>query len=345
VGFCGLHLKKLISLILAACVPSAPATFANAASGQALRGAGSTLAGPLLGEWAQTFRVFYGVSVNYDAFGSLPGINAVSSRTVDFGASDAPLTAAQAGACHSCYQIPWAVTGIGVGYHLHGVGTLHLTGGVLAEIFSGQLTRWNDPRITALNAGARLPALKITPIYTNSSGATYAFTDYLSRVSASWRAHIGHGIIVSFPTGLAGNGNVGATALLASTNGSIAYIGAAYLIAHRLPAAAIQNAAGNYEYPNLRNIASAARTIKHVPAGNALSIVDPPSAARAAYPISSFVYAIVPANAPQRSTLKQWLSYTLGAGETFGPALDFATIPPVVLKASRATIARFASHG
>src|SRR6202042_1630020 len=127
-------------------------------------------------------------------------------------------------------------------------------------------------RIAALNPGVKLPALKITPVSANASGDTSVFTQYLSKISSAWRAKVGTGDTVSFPTGVSSNGNAGVTALLQSTNGAIGYVGAAYLIAHKLPAAAIQNAAGNYEYPNLANIVAAGATVKRVPANGALPI-------------------------------------------------------------------------
>ena len=130
------------------------------------------------------------------------------------------------------------------------------------------------------------------------------------------------------------------TAVLESTNGSIAYIAVSYLIAHSLPAAAIQNRAGKFEYPNLANIENAAKTVKHVPGNNELHIVNPPRSAKIAYPISTFTYAIVPGSAPQGALLKQFITYAIGPGQSFGPALDFAPIPRVVLNAAKRTIAK-----
>jgi phosphate transport system substrate-binding protein len=141
----------------------------------------------------------------------------------------------------------------------------------------------------------------------------------LSKVSATWRTRVGSGLSVSFPTGVSANSESAATSVLASTNGAIAYVGAPYLIANRLPVAAIENSAGRFEYPNLSEIESAAVTVTHVPASNALQIVDPPRSARIAYPISMFTYAIVPANAAQKPALAQWISYALGLGQQFGP--------------------------
>jgi len=336
-----LHCKRLVCLTVAALVGMAgTALTGTALAAGTLSGAGSTLVAPLEAEWAQGFLARDGVTVNYDAVGSGTGIADISSRLVDFGASDAPLTPAQAAGCHGCVQIPWALSATGVGYNVAGVRGLHLSGGVLAGIYLGQITNWDSPKIAALNRGVRLPNLKITPIFrSDGSGDTYAFTNYLSHISGQWAHSVGTATSVSFPAGVGGKGNSGVTAILESTNGSIAYVAVSYLIAHSLPAAAIKNADGKFEYPNLANIENAAQTIKHVPAGNALSIVDPPKGAKIAYPISTFTYAIVPQHPAQAALLKQWILYAMGSGQSFGPSLDFAKIPSVVLNAGKRTVA------
>lgn len=294
----------------------------------------------MLAEWATSFQSQTGNTVNFSAVGSGTGTKDISSRLVDFGASDAPLTSSQASGCGGCFQIPWALSATGVGFHISGVGgRLHLTGSVLAQIYLGQITRWNDCRVTALNRGVHLPNLKITPVFrSDGSGDTYAFTNYLNDVNGSWAHRIGYGTSVSFPTGVGGKGNSGVTAILESTNGAIAYVAVSYLIAHQLPAAAIRNAAGRYEYPNLANIENAAQTVHGVPGNNELHIVNPPRSARIAYPISTFTYVIVPANATQGGLLRQFIGFAVGSGQAFGPRLDFAPIPGVVLRAAERTI-------
>jgi len=143
----------------------------RAMAGDTLSGAGSTLVAPILAEWAAAFQAFHGTVVRYDPVGSQAEIRDISSRTVDFAASVAALAHAEASVCQSCYQIPWSLSAIGIGYHVGGIGsTLRLTGGVLAEIYLGQISRWNDSRIKALNPRTPLPALRITPIYTGTSG-------------------------------------------------------------------------------------------------------------------------------------------------------------------------------
>lgn len=339
-GF-ALHLKRLVGLGCA--VASLSAVFGIAvasASAATLTGAGSTFVAPIEAEWGSAWGNATGNSVQYQVVGSGAGIKDITNRLVDFGASDAPLTPAQEAACKGCYQIPWALSGDGIGYHLIGVHGLRLTGRVVAEIYLGQITNWSDPQIKALNRGKSLPNLAITPLHrSDGSGTTYAFTDYESRVSSSFRTRIGTSTSVSWPVGPGASGNAGVVALLDATNGAISYNEVSYLIAHHEPAAAIRNAAGRWEYPNINQIETAARTVKRVPANNEMHIVDPPKSAKNAYPISTFTYAIVPGNAKQGTLLRQFIYYVLGPGQRFGPALDFAPIPAVVLRASKATVA------
>jgi phosphate transport system substrate-binding protein len=306
----------------------------SAASAYSLTGAGSTLVAPLEAYWASDFNHRYGDSVTYSAVGSGTGIAQITARTVDFGASDAPLTSSQAAACKECIQIPWALTATGISYNIAGIHSLRLTGPVLAEIYLGQITNWDSPVIAKLNKGVHLPNLAITPVYrSDGSGDTYAFTDYLSRISPTWKSKVGNSTSVSFPVGVGGKGNAGVSAVVSSTSGAIAYISASYIIAQGLPAAALQNAAGKYEYPNLAPIEAAASIVKSVPANNEMHIVDPPKSDKLAYPLSTFTYCIVPKGAPQASALASWVYYAMTLGQSFGASLDFAPIPKVVLAA------------
>ena len=310
------------------------------ASGLTLNGAGSTLVAPFEAEWAQGYDSKYGDTVNYQAVGSGTGITDISSRLVDFGASDAPLTPSQAAACHGCTQIPWALSATGIGYNIPGVGhKLNLTGPILAGIYLGSIKTWNSPAIKKVNPHVHLPNLKITPIFrSDGSGDTYAFTNYLSDVSKTWSSKVNFATSVQFPTGVSGKGNSGVAAVLGSTKGGIAYIAVSYLISQKLNAAAVENAAGRFEYPNLSNIENAATVVKHVPGNNALHIVDPPKSAKIAYPISTFTYAIVPKSGnKQASLLKSFINYALTTGQKTGPSLDFAPLPRIVLRADKKT--------
>jgi phosphate transport system substrate-binding protein len=328
-------LLKIAAVVI--CLTAGLLSSSAAASATSLTGAGSTLVAPLEAYWAQGFEHQYGYSVTYAAVGSGAGIAQISARTVDFGASDAPMTPTQAEGCKSCIQIPWALTATGIAFKLEGVSTLRLSGPVLAEIYLGKITNWDSPAITKLNKGETFPNLKITPVFrSDGSGDTYAFTDYLSRISSQWKSEVGNATSVNFKAGVGGKGNAGVTAVVTTTNGSIGYISASYIIAHstELKAAALKNAAGKYEYPNIKNIANAAAWVKSVPANNEMHIVNPPKKYKIAYPLSTFTYAIVPTTAPQKRLLADWVYYAITTGQQFGAQLDFAPIPKVVIHAA-----------
>ena len=311
------------------------------ASGATLTGAGSTLVAPFEAEWAQGFDSKYGDTISYNAVGSGTGITDISQRIVGFGASDAPLTPTQAGTCNGCTEIPWALTATGIGYNVPGVGSkLHLTGADLAGIYLGQITNWDAPQIKASNPKLKLPNLAITPIYrSDGSGDTYVYTDYLSHVSTTWSKSVSYATSVSFPHGISAKGNSGVAALLQSTKGGIAYVAVSYLIADNIPAAAVENSAGKYEFPNLGNISNAAASVKRYTAGNPLAIVDPPKQAKIAYPISTFTYAIVPKSGnADLQILKAFLGYAITTGQRSGPSLDFAPLPKAVLAADKSAI-------
>ena len=251
------------------------------ASAAGLTGAGSTLVAPLMANWINGFEIKEGIPVKYGAVGSGAGIAQVTARTVDFGASDAPLTPEQASACNGCVQVPWALSATGIGFNVPGVKKLNLTGAVLAGIYFGKITKWNDPKIAKINPGVKLPSLTITPVFrSDGSGDTYTFTEYLSKISPAWRSEVGFATTVGWKAGVGAKGNSGITATVVKTPGAIGYISASYLIAAGLGAAAVQNKAGKYELPNLKNIESAASTVKSVPSSNAISITNPPSRRR-----------------------------------------------------------------
>lgn len=329
---------RLLGVAIAAVLVMA--TGAANASAAGLTGAGSTLVAPLMANWINGFEIKEGIPVKYGAVGSGAGIAQITARTVDFGASDAPLTPEQAGACNNCVQIPWALTATGIGFKIPGVKKLNLSGPVLAGIYFGKITKWNDPKIAKLNPGAKLPGLPITPVFrSDGSGDTYAFTNYLSKISPAWKKEVGASTTVRFPTGVGAKGNAGVTSTVTSTNGSIGYISASYLIAAGLGAVALQNSAGHFELPNLKNIESAASYVKHLSKSNTVSIVDPPKKATIAYPLSTFTYAIVPRDASQKGFLQQFLNYAITIGQKYGAALDFAPLPSVVSTAAKKAVA------
>jgi phosphate transport system substrate-binding protein len=334
--------NRLLALFIAiAGTVGGMATVSTAsASAAGLTGAGSTLVAPLMANWINGFEIKEGIPVKYGSVGSGAGIAQITARTVDFGASDAPLTPEQASACNGCVQIPWALSATGLGFNIPGVKKLNLTGKIIAGIYFGKITKWNDPKIKQVNPKAHLPGLTITPVFrSDGSGDTYAFTNYLSKISPAWKNEVGNATSVGFKAGVGAKGNSGVTSTVTKTPGAIGYISASYLIAAGLGAAAVQNKAGNYEVPNLANIESAASTVKSLPPSNAISITDPPKKATIAYPISTFTYAIVPHDAGQKGFLQQFARYCVTIGQKYGAALDFAPLPKVVKQAALRAIA------
>lgn len=307
-----------------------------------LVGAGSTLVAPLLSQWSNDYSKTHGVTITYGAIGSGGGIAQVTARTVDFGASDAPFSPDQASECKGCLQIPWALGATLVSYHVNGApAKLKLSGPVLADIYLGKITRWNDPRIAALNPGAKLPATKITPVFrSDSSGDTYAFTDFLAKASPAWKAQKGVSTQVSFPTGVGGKGNDGVAAVVSRTDGALGYLAISYVFSNKLDYALIRNEAGQFPVPAPSSISAAAKAVTSIPADNAISLTNPPASAAGAYPISTFTYALVPQGSGKAKTLKDFLTYAIGPGQKFGAKLQFAPLPSQVLEADRKTIAR-----
>jgi len=336
--------KRFVSVtcagLLAACVLGLSAAAASAAT-PTLNGAGSTLVAPIEAEWAAVWDTSTSSLVNYSPVGSGSGEKDIAGGLVDFGASDAPLSVYPT-APSNLVQIPWALTATGVSYHLNGLkpkgSVLHLSGPVLAEIYLGQITSWNNAQIKKLNKGVKIPHTKITVFWrSDGSGDTYAFTQYLSDVSGAFAGKVGASTTVTFPVGVGAKGNQGMAQALIGTNGGIAYIAASYLIANRLQPAAIKNAAGNYEVPNLPNIAAAASGVSPGP-GNQVTIVNPNKHKKKAYPISTFTYAFVPTNAPQGALLKSFIGYAITGGQSFGPSLDFSPLPSSIVNADEATL-------
>jgi phosphate transport system substrate-binding protein len=181
----------------------------------------------------------------------------------------------------------------------------------------------------------------VTPIYrTDSSGTTYNVTDYFARVSPEWRAKVGIGTAVRFPAGSGARGSAGVAAALSRAKGAIGYVDAAYSIRNGFAYAALQNRAGRFTLPNRAAVGAAAGTITDVPSDNAVSIVNPPASAPTAYPLSTFTYALVPQRSAKADLLKPFLTYAIGPGQHFAPGLDFAQLPPEILAADKATIAR-----
>ncbi len=356
------------ALCIAACGSSTNAPKEAAASSSSspsssssgtLNGAGSTLVAPMVEKiFGPEFEKKDGVLVTYGAVGSGAGIAAISAKTVDFGASDAPLTPSQSKECSGCIEIPWALASTGLSYNLEGVSHLNLSGPVIAEIFLGHITNWNAPQIAALNKGEKLPNEKITPVYrSDGSGDTYAFTHYLSDVSKEWKSKVGFATSVSFPAGEGGKGNSGVAAIVSSTPGALGNNSSFYIAETGLKGVDIENNAGKFVSPAVPNVAAAAKAIlKEVPPlskltpsnansiADALAIVDCPYEAKAsaelrreqekAYPMSTFTYVLVRPGSAGAANTKKFIEFAIQPSiQTMGSPLGFSVLPPVVTKA------------
>jgi phosphate transport system substrate-binding protein len=333
----------LLALPLAGCGGSSDGSSSNGSGeSKVLVGAGSTLVAPLVSQWSNDYAKKTGVTITYGSIGSGGGIAQITARTVEFGASDAPLTSDQASACKDCVQVPWALGATLASYNLKGApAKLKLSGPVLADIFLGKITHWNDPAIAKLNSGAMLPATAITPVYrSDGSGDTYAFSDFLSKVSPEWKSKEGVSTQVNFPKGIGGKGNDGVAAVVGRQNGAIGYLGISYVFGNELHYALIQNAAGNYPVPGPDTITAAADSVGAIPADNAISITNPPASAPEAYPISTFTYVILPTTSSKAKTLRDFVTYAIGPGQAFGEKLHFAPLPAKVVSAGKQTLAK-----
>jgi phosphate transport system substrate-binding protein len=337
--------KAVIAAALAAVTLVFGVSFASASgSGASLKGAGSSFVAPLVSQWQANYK---NAQITYGAVGSGAGIAAITARSVDFGASDAPLTKDQASSCNGCEQIPWAVAATSIPYHVPGVSYgLKLTGKILAGIYLGHITKWNDGAIKKINPGVNLPDLKITPVWrSDASGTSYNFTDYLSRVSPEWKRKVGVGTQPNFPVGIGGRTSSGLAGVVSRTDGGIGYVDEAYSLKNGFKVAKVQNRAGKFQLPGLRGVKAAVATVHKVPANGALSIVNPPKSQKLAYPICTFTYVIVPLKSNKASTLKQFISWAITNGQSlkYTQALQFFPLPKVVRTADRAFISKIHS--
>jgi len=337
--------KSAIVALLAAAVTAAIAAGASVASpakesGVTLKGAGSSFVSPLIAQWQPAYDAATGTKIEYSPVGSGAGIAAITNRSVDFGASDAPLSPDQFSACKGCVQIPWALSATAISYNLPTAPPhLSISGKVLADIYLGKVTEWNDPAIAKLNKGVSLPSTKITPIYrSDNSGTSYNFTEYLSSASADWKSKIGKGVSVNWPTGVGGRGSSGVSGVLSRTEGGIMYADVAFSLKSHFKFFKVQNRAGKYQLPGIRGITAAAATVTKVPAGNELSIVNPAKSQPAAYPICTFTYVIVPTKSSNAADLRKFIFWALTAGQKLGPRLLFVPIPKPVLFAAEKTL-------
>jgi phosphate transport system substrate-binding protein len=335
-------LAAAAAVLVAATAASAKSNGTMTSNGTTITGAGSTFVAPLVSTWTPALGSAFGYSLQYSPVGSGAGVAAVTSRQVDFGASDAPLTPDQATACKSCVQIPWALSATTVAYNVPGAPVhLRLSGPVIAKIFLGQITNWNDPAIAALNRGANMPSLKITPVYrSDGSGTTYNFTDYLSGVSSDWKTKVGNSTSVNFPAGIGAKGSSGVAGVVSRTSGAVTYVDVAYAVQNHIRFAAVRNNAGKFLYPSLRRIVAAASAFPKVPANNEMHIVNPSKANPLAYPISTYTYVIVPQQTSHAAELRKLIFWALTQGQKsqYTAKLLFAPLPKNVLAASEKTL-------
>ena len=329
------------------------AAAASASSGADLTGAGATFPYPIYSRWISQYAAKTGVKVNYQNIGSGGGIKQLSEETVDFGASDAPMSdsdmaKAKGGAV---YHIPTVVGVVGIGYNVPGLTQpLKLTGPVLADIYLGKIKRWNDSRIAGLNPGVTLPAADILVVHrTEGSGTTFIFSDYLSSVSPAWKAGPGKGKELNWPTGLGAKGNEGVAGQVKQTPGAIGYIELAYITQNKITAAELQNASGKFVAPSAASAtAAAAAAVEKFPASTdyRVSIVNSPGADT--YPITSFTWLLVyqhMADAAKAKKLADFIRWSLTDGQKDVSSLDYAPLPQALVPRLTARIDSIAAAG
>ena len=296
-------------------------------------GAGSTFDYPAFSKWFETYRKMDpGVEFNYQSIGSGGGIKNLTSLTVDFGASDAPMTdEAMAAAPGKILHIPVVAGGVAIIYNLPGNPKLKLDGGTLAGIYVGNVTKWNDQKIAALNPGVNLPDLAIVPVHrSDGSGTSYIFTDYLSAVNPAWADSVGKGAMVKWPLGigaLAAKGSEGVSGQVKQISGGIGYAELAYANQNKIPYADIKNASGNFISPAPDSVSLALATAK-IPDDFRFSMVNAPG--DKAYPIAGASWVLVyqhPKNAERGQKLVAFLKWAVTEGQKLSPVLDYAPLP------------------
>jgi phosphate transport system substrate-binding protein len=275
-----------------------------------------------------------GVKINYQSIGSGGGIKQLSEQTVDFGASDAPMSdgdmaKAKGGAI---YHIPTVVGVVAIAYNLPGVAPLKLSGPVLAEIYLGKITKWNDARIAGLNPGITLPATDILVVHrSDGSGTTYIFSDYLASVSPAWQSAPGKGKELQWPVGLGAKGNEGVAGQIKQTPNSIGYVELAYVTQNKLSAAEVQNAAGRFVAPTAASATAAAdAAVATLPANTDYRVSIVNSGGADTYPITSFTWLLVYKNMPDATKAKklgEFIKWSLTDGQKEAPSLDYAPLP------------------
>ena len=320
------------------------AVTAQAQSGTVLlNAAGATFPYPIYSKWFDVYHTAHpDVQINYQSIGSGGGIRQLLAGTVDFGASDGPMSDDQlAQAKFKILHFPTVLGAVVPTYNIPGVsGELNFTQKAIAGIYLGQITKWNDPEIAKANAGVKFPNADIVVVHrSDGSGTTYIFTDFLSKTSDEWKNKVGKGTSVNWPVGLGGKGNEGVTGLVKQTPGSIGYIELIYAVQNNIPYGKVQNAAGKFVKADLAGVtAAAAGSGKEIPDDFRVSIANAPGAT--SYPISSFTWLLIPAqiqDAKKRDAIKGFLKWMLNDGQNYNEGLSYSRLPkPVVAKELKA---------
>jgi phosphate transport system substrate-binding protein len=329
--------KALVLLPIAALLASCGSNNSKGAGGGSeITGAGSTFVYPVLSAWASDYSAQRGVKVNYQSIGSGGGISQVEAGTVDFGATDQPLSPDEL-AKNNLAQFPVIVGGIVPVVNITGMtaGKLKLTGPVLADIYQGKVKTWNDPEIVRANPGVSLPAAQITPVHrSDGSGTTFNFTHYLSQVSAAWKSGPGEGKTVSWVGGVGGKGNEGVANYVKQIPNSIGYVEYAYVIQNKMTYTLVQNAAGNYVSPSADSFSAAAASADWANAKDFdLVMTNAPGAN--AYPITASTFILLPKQPKDKGRSDAAISffkYALERGQAQANKLDYVPLPDTVVK-------------
>ncbi|MGZ4894992.1 MAG: phosphate ABC transporter substrate-binding protein PstS [Candidatus Angelobacter sp.] len=308
-----------------------------------LNGAGATFPYPIYSKWFSEYNKQHSdIQINYQSIGSGGGIKQLQTGTVDFGASDGPMTDEQlAQTPGKVFHIPTVLGADVPMYNIPGVtGELKFTPDVLADLFLGKIKKWNDPRLAKANPGVKFPDTDIVIVHrSDGSGTTYIFTDFLSKVSSEWKDKVGKGTSVNWPVGLGGKGNEGVAGTVKQTEGSIGYVELIYAVQNNMPYGSVQNPAGNFVKASLDSVTAAAASVKDMPDDFRVSITNAPG--KDAYPISSFTWLLVPAewsDAGKEKAFVDFLNWMVDKGQTMTSALSYAPLPKVVAQKVKARI-------
>ena len=338
-------MKIWLSLIGLALVTAAPVH-----AQMLMNGAGATFPYPIYSKWFDEYtKIDPEVRFNYQSIGSGGGIRQISERTVDFGATDGPMTDEQLKkAPGEILHIPTVLGAVVATYNLPGQPKLNFTGELLADIFLGKITQWSDDRIKALNPSANLPNQPIVVVHrSDGSGTTFIWVDYLSKVSSGWTQKVGKGTSVNWPVGLGGKGNEGVAGQVKNTPGALGYVELAYAITNKLPAAAVKNQAGKFVEATIESTtAAAAGAASNMPDDFRVSLTNAPG--DQAYPIASFTWLLVyrdQQNEAKGKALVKFLWWAIHDGQKYPGALLYAPLPAPVVKQLEARIKQITFSG